>query len=360
MKDIKKNFLLRPVPLYLLLFTLIVPPIMYYIAISPNLKATENIPELVVVPDSGINTNIIRLQDTGLIKPLLLVNSKVEDISLKLLELKIREFVEQKKKDGIVTSAAVYLNDLNTAHHLEINGDEMYDPASLTKVALLLLYLSKEDENPGLLNKSITFKKRLSKLYTPTIKNRSIEEGKTYSVKELLYYMIVYSDNEAFSLLGANVLYGDFIKLCNYFEIPVMTNFGANTGNNNNFVASVNSVSRFFRVLYNSTFLSRKSSQFALSLLAQSEYKDGLLKGIGPNIKVAHKFGERVERDMAQLHEVGIVYIDKNPYLIGVMTKGNDLKQLSDVLGGISKIAYEGMQNKLDGKFSIPKFSSSN
>ena len=62
---------------------------------------------------------------------------------------------------------------------------------------------------------------------------------------------------------------------------------------------------------------------------------------------MVHKFGERIFGSKAQLHEFGIVFYKKNPYLIGVMTKGNSLTQLSTILGDISKIAFDEykMQN---------------
>ena len=68
-------------------------------------------------------------------------------------------------------------------------------------------------------------------------------------------------------------------------------------------------------------------------------------KGAGllpKNIIVAHKFGESGELGKeVQLHDCGIVYSPQHPYLICVMTKGKDFKNLENVIRSISKIAYE-------------------
>jgi hypothetical protein len=41
------------------------------------------------------------------------------------------------------------------------------------------------------------------------------------------------------------------------------------------------------------------------------------------------------------LHEFAIVYRGRHAYTLGIMTRGHDLKQLSDVLSGISDIVYK-------------------
>ena len=159
--------------------------------------------------------------------------------------------------------------------------------------------------------------------------------------------MILYSDNQAFWLLANNIDNHKFEMLNNDLNIPLNISHVGKEGKQQNFIANVNSMSRFFRVLYSATYLNRKNSVYALKLLTQSTYKDGLLQGIDPHIKVAHKFGERNENGVAELHEFGIVYLKGEPYLLGVMTKGSDLKQLPNILSDISKIAYDEMMARV-------------
>ena len=98
----------------------------------------------------------------------------------------------------------------------------------------------------------------------------------------------------------------------------------------------------FFRILFNSSYLSRESSEKALELLANTEYSDALVSGIPKDVTVAHKFGEagtgNVER---QLHDCGIVYFPNHPYLACIMTRGHNTETLRNSIQDISRFVYE-------------------
>jgi beta-lactamase class A len=335
-----RTFITKPIPLYffiLLFFPLFTIAIHFY---KPSF--TKKIP----VPTIKGNyieaehcASIVRESKNNLIAPLLFVEIN-DDQMLTPIKTQVINFIEHNKQEGKITSASVYLNDLNTGTHFEINPDELYDPASIMKVSLMLSYLKKAESNPDLLNKRYAFSKPSCDNFKANVKDKTLEIGKNYSVAELLEFMITYSDNEAFLILIENYGNFDFNILNNEFDIPILTGDKFNLSKRRNFVANVNSMSRFFRVLYSATFLNRDMSQYALKLLSKSNYRNGILQGIDPSVTVAHKFGERIENGVAQLHEFGIVYLQNRPYLIGVMTKGNDLSQLPEVLSGISAIAY--------------------
>jgi len=97
-------------------------------------------------------------------------------------------------------------------------------------------------------------------------------------------------------------------------------------------------------VSYTSSFLSPAASEYAINLLLQSSFKEGICRPLDPKIPVAYKFGERVLNSVAQLHVFGIVHYNNSPYLIGVMTKGNNLSPLKDTMGEISGIVFNYVQ----------------
>ena len=97
--------------------------------------------------------------------------------------------------------------------------------------------------------------------------------------------------------------------------------------------------------LYDGSYLTIAASEYATSLLAQCNFKDGLLKELPSNIKIAHKFGESGTAEMKELHETGIIYLGANAYLITVMTRGKDIQKLSETISDISKIAYNKMKS---------------
>src|SRR6185312_8614891 len=76
---------------------------------------------------------------------------------------------------------------------------------------------------------------------------------------------------------------------------------------------TVSGSSLFMRVLYNATYLSRDDSEKALSLMAQTDFTDGIESGVPNGITVAQKFGEA---NVAQgstvvgheFHNCGVVY----------------------------------------------------
>jgi beta-lactamase class A len=154
--------------------------------------------------------------------------------------------------------------------------------------------------------------------------------------------MIVYSDNYATHLLNLNLNINDFKKLFVEAGLPEPNVFDPN------YEITTAGYSRFMRILYNSSYLSKDNSEYALTLLCQSKFKDGLLKNIPDNIEVAHKFGESAtgprNNQVNQLHESGIFYCNDHPYLLTVMTKGKNVKTLPDVLSQISSEVYHSIQ----------------
>jgi hypothetical protein len=65
------------------------------------------------------------------------------------------------------------------------------------------------------------------------------------------------------------------------------------------------------------------------------------------SLAVAHKFGEReLPNGIKQLHDCGIVYLPKHPYLLCIMTRGTDYDRLSTVISTISKKIYEDLMTR--------------
>lgn len=99
----------------------------------------------------------------------------------------------------------------------------------------------------------------------------------------------------------------------------------------------------FFRVLYNSSYLDRQMSEKALEILSKSKYVNGLRKGVPPEVIVANKFGERTNGEKMtdiQLHDCGIIYYPKRPYLLCVMTRGDNFGNQEKVIEELSRFVY--------------------
>ncbi|MCX6290409.1 MAG: serine hydrolase [Bacteroidetes bacterium] len=279
----------------------------------------------------------LRLKDYKLTQPLLFVDIPNENSELISIKNEINEMILRDKSSNLVRDVSVYYRRLNDGAWFLINGAKTYTPASLMKVAFLISILKQSETDPGLLNKKIYFDKHFQNDYHQNIKNFGLEQKRNYSVKELLSDMIVHSDNDALILISQLTDQKVFSKIFTDLGVaspPMDPTKGAD------YVIAVNDFCKLFRILYNSGYLTDAHSEFALELLSASTYKDGLLKNLEPAFPVSHKFGERVSGNTAQLHEIGIFYSESEPYLLGVMSEGRDLKNLSTVLSQVSEIVY--------------------
>lgn len=163
--------------------------------------------------------------------------------------------------------------------------------------------------------------------------------GVAYSVEDLLFRSIAYSDNEAyFMLVGyAQAQFGTDALLDFLQRLGVITV----SGDPDNIV-SVRGYSSIFRLLYNASLLNQDSSERVLKWLAASTFREGLVAGVPSDVRVAHKFGEFSLPDakLFQLHDCGVVYYPENPYLLCIMTRGQDVQALAGIIAEISRQVY--------------------
>jgi beta-lactamase class A len=338
----KISLFIKPIPLYLVIIAFFAAIVGFYINSASGNKIGDKSIKLGKAADSNSSATTIRENNESfLTRHLFLVEGSNDEITLQPMKARIIKYIDEKKKEGTLSSASVYVKNLSQVNSMEINPDELYDPASIMKIPLMLIILRQAESDPGLLKTKLFYKEPFKTATTATIKDKTLTAGQSYTIEELLHYMIVYSDNEAFWLLGHPIAMNEYQKLNSYLGIPENYDKDNEHGGTGNFIANVNTVSRYFRVLFNSTYLGWNNSEYALKLLTQSDYKDGIVKGLGPGIVCAHKFGERKVGNEVQLDEVGIVYLSEKPYIIGVMTRGTDNGQLAKVISNISKIAFE-------------------
>jgi len=106
---------------------------------------------------------------------------------------------------------------------------------------------------------------------------------------------------------------------------------------------------RFFRFLYNSTYLTEEYSEYALGLLAEARFNGGIVDGTPGSLTIAHKFGERtlsgavLGAPIRELHDCGIVYHPERPYLLCIMTKGHTFDDLANIIRGIATGVAQGV-----------------
>lgn len=288
---------------------------------------------------SYCNYNVKRWNGYGFIKPIMFVDNECESERLQSVKQQMSALIDSYKSDGTLNSASVYLKDYATNEWTVINGDEKFKPGSLLKIPQLIAVLKMNELHPGFLNKQLLYERPYALDKDPKYLSKSIQLGQHYTVKELLTYMIAYSDNCATSLLMANIDVKIFKK--------VFTDLGLVSPNMNasDYPITTTEYSYFMRILFNGSYLNVQDSEFATELLSKCNFKEGVVSSIPSTIKIAHKFGESGDPLEKQLHESAIIYLQDKPYLITIMTKGKELSKLPSVLRQISSTAYQGMLN---------------
>ena len=303
---------------------------------STVLKATENSDRTNIPSAKECVSRMeqLRSSDYKFIRPLYLTDVSNESDEFALLKKDVSNLIEQKTNAGILTGSGVYFRKLNDGSWFSLNANETFDPGSLIKIPIMITFLKMAEFNPSLLNKEILFKDQFSDLPKQSFTEKTIEPGKRYTIRDLLYHMIVFSDNNATILLTQNINSDVFQKLFKDLQLPTPP------FNSSVFPVSAFQISKFMRILYSATYINENSAEFALSLLSQSKFKDGIVAGLPSSIICAHKFGEAGPADMRELSETAIVYIGKETYLLTVMTRGKDINALAGVIKEISSMIY--------------------
>lgn len=247
----------------------------------------------------------------------------------------VNEKVDILKDKYNIDTVSLYYRDLNNGPWIGINESEVFSPASLLKTPVMMAILKYAEDHPDILDKKVLIKDSdIASRFNQNIKfDNLLKDGNKYTLSEIVESMIQKSDNAGVGLIldniPSNYIGGVFYSVgVPYKDTSTEVNL------------KVKDYAAFFRVLFNSSYLSREMSERALEILSKSEYKNGLVAGVPSDIKVAHKFGERAIGNIYQLHDCGIIYYPKNPYLLCVMTRGNSFKNQENFISEISKYIY--------------------
>jgi len=287
---------------------------------------------------------IKRAQGFSFIKPLISAKPVNEYDGYQDIKESAEEVIKNFQNSGVISSASVYFRDFDKSNWFCINGDIKYSPGSILKVPAMMTILKMEESRPELLNKVLAFDALPPKDKDVHIFSKSLQHGKSYTIRELLYYMIAYSDNNAPRILDRE------IDKAGFAQMFVDLGLAKPDWNGKSYPVTVKECSVFLEALFNASYLNEKNSEYAMSLLTKSDFKDGIVKGIGnPNVLIAHKFGEAGTNTNMELHETAIFYINNKPYLITIMTRGNnniDMFKLEPVIQSIARQIYNGVVAK--------------
>jgi beta-lactamase class A len=284
----------------------------------------------------------------GLINPLLGVNFPDKTIfdDLNPIQNQFTKLVESEISSNRATKISIYFKDQSTSHWTGVNEKDLFAPASLVKIPMMMTYFKVAESNPAILNKTIQYLGPDENTIEAFKPSKAMIIGQYYTVSDLIERMIIYSDNNAISLLFNNMNKNTLGIVFSDLSITLPADI-----NQPGDYISPGNFSRFFRTLYNSTYLNEEYSQKALDILSRVDFKQGLVAGVPNGITVAHKFGETPDVDQKgqvaayELHDCGIVYYPGHPYILCVMTKGPSYDSLKNVIKDISLATYQNIES---------------
>lgn len=259
----------------------------------------------------------------------------------------LSDAVTSLRQTGKISEMSIYFRDLTNGPRFRIGEYAGFQPASLVKVPVMIALLHEADLDPTVLDKTLSFTGSLDVLDNVEEPAETIRPNTDYAVRELIEKMIVYSDNYSYKLLMRDMnMEPPILAYLTFRDLNVLRMMTAPNAD----VVTILPYGDLFSVLYNTGYLSRPSSQYALELLARSTFKDGLVAGVPTGTVVAHKFGRRVlEGADDQLHDCGIVYHPKAAYVLCIMSSGPDYQAQKSAIAEMSRIVYDGVSEEHPG-----------
>jgi beta-lactamase class A len=312
---------------------------------------------------NSTGVNEIRQGGYRLISPLLECGpDQVNLITTKSFQKKIQATIDHHQATEGVTHISLYYRDLNNGTWFGVKETELFSPASLLKVPILIAAFKQAEEQPELLATLLEYQGEFEydrNLDIDASAAASLVVGHSYSIAQLIEKMIIHSDN-----LSKDMLITYLDKHHPHLIDQVHYDLGLaeslrRSAISANFI-SVKDYAGLFRILYNSSYLDRDMSEKALDLLSQTGFDAGLKGGLPKSLTVANKFGFREpEAGLIQLHDCGIVYLPGQPYLLCLMTRSPDLEISRQAISRLSTLVYQEVSrqlNGLDNSFSSPSY----
>lgn len=244
-------------------------------------------------------------------------------------------------QNNLISNGSVYYRDLNNGPWILTDEQHDYTPASLFKIPLMIAFFSQAERNPAILEKNIIFDTPLENapLHNVDSSSESIVIGQTYTVASLIERMIIYSDNQAAYLLLKHIDSSAVSQVFHDLDVPMegvektIAPFGPRT------------YASFLRVLYNGTYLSKENSERALEILSRSTFSHGMRSALSKDTLASIKYGIAVNQDgTKQLHECGIIYADRNPYVLCIMTEGWEYEKMITYIKAVTAEIYKTAQ----------------
>lgn len=257
------------------------------------------------------------------------IDPQPKRVSFAKLSQKIEGILgDQKDKHGI------YIYDFSREKEVEVNGEKVFPPASVSKIPLAINILQKVDDGEIRLADEVTIETN-DYTYPSNILNYT-NIGSTYKVEELLNWLIIDSDNISLRalerILGGNDVNNKMtrenLEVDPFFKDPHQAN--------------AKNVGVVLRGIYNLEYLEKDSNEFLIDRLQNTAYwlQDEIPAGLPSGITIAHKTGRVETIDGFAINDAGIIYGKDTDFVIVFLNTDLGIQDARNKIVEITNLVY--------------------
>lgn len=238
-------------------------------------------------------------------------------------------------------NVAVVYCDLATDEGFSINGSRVFPSASTIKLVIMAQLLDEVAAGKHTLDETITLTSEMLTGGDGVLKE--MKPGHTFTLEEVLTFMIIVSDNMAtnilIDLLGMDAINAQVKKqglTAAHLGRHMMDGKAKKQGHDNYICAT--DMAKLLKRIYAGEYINKEMSALALGILKRQQQAGRIQLYLPEEVTVAHKCGDL---DFLE-HDGGLVLLEKNPYLLVVLTSETaSNKDGREIIGTVSKMIYD-------------------
>lgn len=233
----------------------------------------------------------------------------------------------------------VYIEDLNTGEWIGFRERYKFLPFSLIKVPMAVAAMRKVDKGEWTLDQKFDITEGDLDTRPEVFQWDSTTKLKQITLAVAIEKLLGESDNNLYHVFRRNLTDPEIEDVLYHLGFVYPEDPATPAMSPKNYAT-------IFRSLYYSTYLSLESAQHLLDIMSRSIHVYTLRSAIPADIPVAHKIGMYYPtnplpgKSRTFLHEAGIVYYPKDPFLIVIMTSQMDHVDAANLIREIARMVY--------------------
>lgn len=234
----------------------------------------------------------------------------------------------------------LYIKDYNENRHIVINPNTSVPAASVIKVQIMAAAFDAQQKGEISLSEKIILRDKDKVGGSPIL--GSEPDGRGFTIRQLIEYMISVSDNTATNLLidrlGLNSMNSRFDSIGLHDTIlnrKMMVNDGSQ-----NYVTA-NDMAYILDSFYLNNFINSNVSSECIKIMKSTSSLLRIRRNLPKEVIVAHKTGS-LAGETKVAHDAGIVFTKNGDFLIVALVDYNDTQKSANMLiGEIASLVYQ-------------------